>query len=402
MWGNKVEKLKQISKKTWVVLLAIIVICGGSWYFWSHRKVSVLDKQDLNMHFEGYNGSGTAMYNSDKISKKIGTVLAKRAKLGDYWTDKVVNDTDSLEDIDDGDLASVSSDDRDKIVKVSHWFEELNYEVSKEDELSNGDKIQVKIDPGNDKTNPIKAQKITYKVKGLKKVKSASTTSILGKIKVSFMGYNGHGRVVLTTKDKKLLDKQLSIKNNGKLTNGDQIKVVAPKGFFQKEGIKYTGKKYLSETVSGLSDLSKVSNVAEVQKVTDSLIEDEIGEHSEEDTVETKLLGIYALPKKADGDYDDTYEASSTEPEVTVKSKKKSSKNQIAMVALYKVTTTYSYEKDDPFVDYRIVTLNKLEYENSKVSINQLNTDDDAEVGTMANSPKTEQHNLSTDGVKVK
>lgn len=396
------DSLKKISKKTWTIIAAVavvIVLLIGGVYYMNHRKISVVKNDEINMRFKGYDGSGVAVYNGTKMYKNMIDVMSKRVDLSDYWVNKLKDDPSSMTSSED-----VSSEDRDKLTEMSQWMEETNVTLSKQTDLSNGDKVKLKVDTGNDKSNPIKEQTKEYKVKGLDKVKSVSTKSVLSDLDVSFAGFNGNGQVLLTSKDKKLDAKEFTVKKNGKLSNGDKIKVKAPSELFKKDGINYKGAKSVTVEVKGLKELDKISNVDAVKKVSDSLINDEY-ESNDFTKYENNFVSMYAVPRVSSSDDEeyDYYDEESDVPESTVQVNEYQGKaeNTVWINVLYEVKMSDDDEEDYDSEYYNVV-LRNLHYKDGKVDIEKLNTDEDSNIDSLSGSIDTEEHNLAADGVKLK
>lgn len=288
------DSLKKISKKTWLIIAVVVIVFGGIWYFASHKKVSVLDKEDVNMSFDGYDSEGSYYYNNSGIEKKIVQTLIDKTKLSDYWESKVKNNLESLSDLeelkDPENLDGMETilgqklkpSERKHLLRLGQWAKDVDvdaYDNAKTSELSNGDKVtvEVTVEPNGDKdssdsaedhdvkSNPIKPQKMTFKVKGLKKIKTASTKGILSKINASFSGFNGRGQIKIKTDLNNLSDRDVKVKKNGQLSNGDKVTVKFSKDIFKKRGYSFHGSREKTFKVSGLTNLDQVVSVASVQ-----------------------------------------------------------------------------------------------------------------------------------------
>lgn len=425
------DSLKKVSKKTWIIIAAVIIVLGGIWYFVSHKKVSVLNKEDIHVTFSGYDSRGTYdIEGGDKVEKKIVQTLIDKTKLSDYWKSKVKNNVEDLDDLEDfkdpegldGMEAvfgqKLKPSERKNLLRMGQWATEIDDEVddnSKTSGLSNGDKVTlaVTVEPNGDKdssdsaedhelkSNPIKPQKLTFTVKGLKKIKTASTQTVLKGLKVSFAGFNGKGQAVLTSKGKLLDDQPFTVKKNGQLSNGDQVKIKAPARLFRDDALNYKGAKSLTVKVHGLKDVKKISNLDEVTKVTDALINDR---NDSNDIVkyDNNFVSMYAIPRLAnaadeeDNDYDED-----VDNEVRVNEFHGTLKNNLRIIVLYK--TIADYEDGAQDTDYYRVTLTGLHYsDDDQVDIDKLNTEDNSEIESVSGSLTTEEHNLAADGVKIK
>ncbi|MCP0887135.1 hypothetical protein LB941_07275 [Ligilactobacillus sp. WILCCON 0076] len=393
------EKIKNISKTIYISIAIAIILIIGLIYYVNNKKTNVLTNDNINMQFNGWNGEGTATYDSATVSRQMIKIMAQKAKLGEYLTSEL---TSGYISTDSEQFAALSDEDKDKITKVNRWISETNIRVNKESNLKNGDTVTVTLTTNDDKTNPIKADSKSYTVKGLKKVKSVSTKSILSKLKASFVGFNGTGQIILSSKSKQLNNESFTVKKNGSLSNGDTVKVVASSSLFQKNGTTYTGSRTVTFKVAGLTDITKITNIDAVQKLTDSLVNDQYTSNDYE-TYTNTFVNLYAIPSLSSDDTDadnSSYNGTSSTSksvEVNDKTAKRIFNQKLSIVALYKIQSSYD---DDP--QYVTVTINNLKYKDTTIDVDNINTDDNSSVSTISNSLYTEQHNLKADGVLLK
>ncbi|WP_261810860.1 hypothetical protein [Levilactobacillus humaensis] len=387
------DALKQVSKKTWtrvgVVALILILIFGGA-YFWNHRKISVFSHNASNVQFTGYNGSGNVTFNSGNIIMKV---MVKRAKLGDYWANKLTARPDDIANWQD-DETGLSSGDSEKLAKISQWYKETSVTASKSGDLSNGDTVTLKVDTSNDKSNPIKPESKTFKVKGLEKIKTIATSSVFKELKVSFTGFNGRGQTVIKSQSADWKDAtDLTASNNGHLSNGDKVKIQAPVDFFNNDGKTYTGKHYFTVKVHGLKPLTKFKNVKAVQKLSDALIDKEYSADDDFGSYANSFKAMYLIPYT---DNDDN----GFEEDVTINSDADLSGTQLLEVdTLY---TVIDKDDDDAKPETYKVRLTELKYDSKgNINISKLSTDDDSSIEAVG-SVKTAEHNFKTDGIQIK
>ncbi|WP_125573493.1 hypothetical protein [Levilactobacillus huananensis] len=386
------DALKNISKKNWtrigIVAILLIIIFGGV-HLWNNRKISVLSHNASNVHFTGYNGSGEVAFNSGNVMMKT---MVKRVKLGDYWTNKLLARPDDIEDWqNDGDASS--SEDGEKLSKISQWYKETSVTVSKSGNLSNGDTVTLKVDTGNDKSNPIKPESKTFKVKGLEKIKTIATSSLFKELKVSFTGFNGRGQTVVKSQNSDWKSaNDLTVENNGHLSNGDKVKIKAPDGFFDDDDKNFTGNDYFTVKVHGLKPLTKFKNIREVQKLTDALIDKEYSSDDFSDYVNT-FQSMYLVPYTDD-------DADALSEDVTVNRIGDYSGTQLLEVdVLYSVLDK---DDEDAKPDTYKVSLTELKYDSKgNINISKLNTDDNSSIQIVDNA-KTAEHNFKTNGIQIK
>lgn len=393
------ERVKSISKTIWISIAIAIILIIGIIYYVNNKKTNILTDDNINIQFNGWNGEGTATYDSETVSRQMIKIMAQKAKLGDYLTSEVTSGDISTNS---EQFASLSDEDKDKLTKVNRWISETTIKINKESDLKNGDKVTISLTTNDDKTNPIKADSKSYTVKGLKKVKSVSTKSILSQLKASFVGFNGTGQIILSSKSKQLNNESFTVKKNGSLSNGDTVKVVASNSLFQKNGTKYTGSRSVTFKVAGLTDITKMTNIDAVQKLTDSLVNDQYTSNDYE-TYTNTFVNLYAIPSLSSDDTDvdsSSYNGTSSiskSVEVNDKTAKRIFNQKLSIVALYKVQDS---SDDDP--EYVTVTINNLKYKDTTIDVDNINTDDNSSVSTISNSLYTEQHNLKADGVLLK
>lgn len=239
--------MKNFRKFIVIVLMALVTV---SLVACSQKKSAL---EDVKVTFKGYDGHGYMEGDSKKITSNMIDIMAKKAKLDDYLTEKLkdVVETDAA----DYDLEKdATSDERDSLVKVERWMKEIKIRSSKKENLKNGDKVRITIKTG-DKDNPVKEETKTYTVKGLKKTKKVSAKDIAKNLDVQAYGYNGKGLIAITSKKYKG-EVMFHIKNNGSLKNGDKVTIKLPSEFTSDEKIDFQGKKEFTYTVQGLKELA--------------------------------------------------------------------------------------------------------------------------------------------------
>ncbi|RHW45442.1 hypothetical protein DS832_07640 [Bombilactobacillus bombi] len=396
------SKIHKVPSQTLIgVALVVLVLVAGT-YFYLNRKTSILTGDAANVKFSGYDGSGSAIYDTTTANLNIFHTLAKKVGLDESVANKLLEsiDTSSGNSNDLYSSDAYTSDQRDKIIKMVQWAKETKVDIEPTSHLSNGDKVKVTVDTSNNKNNPIKAETKTFKVKGLKSVKTKSTNSLLSSIKADFVGFDGYGAVVLSS-NKIKSNTTFTVKRNGSLSNGQTVTVKAPESLFQEDGVKYVGKRTVKFKVRGLSEFTKISNVDEVKKVTDSVVKDSY----DDDHYTVTFINLYAFPNstktKDDSSYDSSNSAEITsQVEVNDHTAKKILNKRVKVIALYQCQ--YVDQEEDNKPEYVEVTISNLKDQNNVLNIDKINTDDDASHTSVNKSLTTIQHNLAADGIKLK
>lgn len=384
--------MKNFRKFIVIVLMALVTVSLGA----CSQKKSALE--DVKVTFKGYDGHGYMEGDSKKITSNMIDIMAKKAKLDDYLTEKLkdVVETDAA----DYDLEKeATSDERDSLVKVERWMKEIKIRSSKEENLKNGDKVRITIKTG-DKDNPVKEETKTYTVKGLKKTKKVSAKDIAKNLDVQAYGYNGKGLIAITSKKYKG-SVSFHIKNNGSLKNGDKVTIKLPSEFTSDEKIDFQGKKEFTYTVQGLKELTATKDLDEIKKVTDSMVNDEYPYGEFEKYVNT-FINMYFVPTSAYSDYSDEKD---TSVELNDKSGLEASrKDKITIAVLYTVKDDYDEddEADDSNTRVVEVTVGNVSIEGDHTNIDSIDTEDDGTVSTQDSSLEVLQHNLAANGIKVK
>ncbi len=384
--------MKNFRKFIVIVLMALVTV---SLVACSQKKSAL---EDVKVTFKGYDGHGYMEGDSKKITSNMIDIMAKKAKLDDYLTEKLkdVVETDAA----DYDLEKdATSDERDSLVKVERWMKEIKIRSSKKENLKNGDKVRITIKTG-DKDNPVKEETKTYTVKGLKKTKKVTAKDIAKDLNVQAYGYNGKGLIAITSKKYKG-SVSFHIKNNGSLKNGDKVTIKLPSEFTSDEKIDFQGKKEFTYTVQGLKELAATKDLDEIKKVTDSMVNDEYPYGEFEKYVNT-FINMYFVPTSAYSDYSDEKD---TSVELNDKSGLEASrKDKITIAVLYTVKDDYDEddEADDSNTKVVEVTVGNVSIEGDHTNIDSIDTEDDGTVSTQDSSLEVLQHNLAANGIKVK
>lgn len=268
-------KLK--SKKLWAVMVVIVIIVGIIGITLHNKKESLLNKTDINMKFSGYQGSGQYDFDLDKLYKTEMEIFTKKAKLSDYWTNKILESPRSTVDLDDlySDGGNITAKDEDKLTKIAQWQKETNINWSSPNKLKNGQKVIISVKVSDDKTNPLKEESKSFKVKGLKQVKNIAIKNYVDKLQLKVKGTNTRGEfsnVKVNGKAPAILVNNIGdqFDTDKALSNGDQIKATEKEiaDGLNKKSHKYhfigRPNKTVTLTVKGLKNNVKyVSNLNE-------------------------------------------------------------------------------------------------------------------------------------------
>lgn len=246
-----------ILKNKFVWVGVAVVVIGGAFAIHSHNHRQVDLSNQIKVTYNGYDTDGVISPDNTKFEKELYKLYAKRSGLSQYQVQQL-RSTSSRNSV----ISSLPSDQQDKATEVAKWLDEVKFKYSNETNLKNGELVKLTIDNGNDKTNPVKFSVRTFKVSGLRKTKTISTSKYLKTIKTSFSGINGHGRVLL--KSSNSMFSSAYVKNNGKLSNGDTVTISLMSSFENGRGTNYVGSREIKAKVSGLVDPSQISNVSEI------------------------------------------------------------------------------------------------------------------------------------------
>ncbi|GKQ42216.1 hypothetical protein RD055328_01390 [Companilactobacillus sp. RD055328] len=375
------DKLKEVNRKWIISAIAVLVIIFGFLFWNSHRKYDVSDQ--INVSFSGYNGRGTAHFDGTASHKKIFELVGKREGLKQEDIDRIIANDMEYDDMIDIYAKAAKTEDLTNMVSV---------DLSKDDNLSNGDKIKLKVVVPS-KEIPIKEVTKTLTVKGLKKVKTVDVKDIKSNLKIKFEGVSGLGKIRVNSN--KYKDMVLNVKKNGKLKNNDKVKIVISKQDIEdmeSNGKKFEGSRSFETTVSGLQDVNEISNIEDVINLNTALANDE-NESGDATTYKVELVHSY-IENNADDDY------SKTSSQVSVNDNSDMS-NTYNVFGMYKVTTisTYNNKAEVQYVQYGY---EGLEIEDHILNIDDKNTDDSIQDKVTGKTLEIVQHNLGSRAVMIK
>lgn len=308
---------KKVPTKLIIAIVAVLIIGAGIFGFVKSRPVDVT--KDINVTFTGYDGYGTANYNSEKIHQVITEKLALKAGFSKAESHKLIS-LDSLSDY------LTNSKYRAKASKLMKWISDLEITFDADSNLKNGDNVTFKIKP--EKGTPLKAVDKTYQVKGLKKTKKVSASE-LSKDEITFSGYDGYGLVDYD--DSKL--ELISSDESGTLSNGDMLKFEFTSDYLDTlltEGKAVTDKTFKVK-VSDLKDINKISKLDTLYSKIPDLVKEEFKD---------KPAGEY-------GSYDLTYMVEPQKSFIQFFDDEYYDEAYLSLVITYKITRTQTWVKDD-------------------------------------------------------
>lgn len=305
------NRIKKVPIVVWI-LIAILIVGGivGA-HLWNNRKIDVLANPGIQMKYTGYQSEGEAYFNEDPLDLAILKLQVDRSKLPDVVKLQLFmgakDASDFASNLENAQSTALPANQA-KLMQVKNWFKETKIKLKSPDNLKNGDTVTVAITTGGDTTNPVKPATKAYKVVGLKAIKGIATSKVLKQIDVNFTGLNGRGQANLTSDNLYNIDgTSFKVPNNGKLSNGDKVKIRVPNDYFEAEhGKKYVGTRTLEATVKGLIDPTKLTNLKDLKGMMDKAMTDDYPyDSSDPNSVAPQFEGFYALPNDgADQDVD--------------------------------------------------------------------------------------------------
>ncbi|WP_373756939.1 hypothetical protein [Streptococcus ferus] len=266
-----------------IIGLAVLLLAlAGGMYALLNRKTDLVSQ--VNVTFKGYNGAGTLKYNSEEIEKSAQKAVLLDAGISKSDADKIVADSSYASD-----LASASSETAEKLVRAENALDSVSYDFDKTDSLSNGDKVTFTVKVASD-NSPIKEGSKTFTVEGLKKSKSTTLKAILKDNPLTYSGYNGYGSV----SEKALKKYDITSSENDNLSNGDTVTVKLDTtyvGKLESSGIIVKNAEASQKvTVSGLKELSDISNIPDAYSKLDDYVKSENKNTSDEYSTETYTI----------------------------------------------------------------------------------------------------------------
>ena len=300
-----------------VIILLVVIVCG-SFIFVKSQPKNILN--NTKVKFSGYNTLGNAML-EDEYYKEESALIAKKVGYSSSDIDAVRKGNTNVLDSDTA-----------KYLQFEKYLEDTSVKLDKYVNLKNGDKVTVSVNTSLE-DNPIKETKKTFVVKGLKKTTTFNADSLMKDHKVSASGYNHFGKLDYDSD-------YYEVNNDESLSNGDKVILTINSEYIasQKEkGNLFNGKNSKEITISGLEDSAKISNLDELLKQEDAVVNSEhkdstgffeedytvtrmtsyfIGkdvngysyeENSDEDAAEFSVLTVYKIDSKTDSGTDTEY-----------------------------------------------------------------------------------------------
>lgn len=295
----------------------MLLVAAGIFGFVKSRPIDVTN--DIDVTFSGYDGYGTATYNSEKLHHVITEKLAAKAGFTKAESHKMLS-LDSLSNY------LTNSNYRAKASKLIKWISDLEITFDADSNLKNGDKVRFKIK--SEKGTPLKAVDETYRVKGLKKTKKVSADA-LSKGEITFSGYKGNGFVYYDDSKFELISSDAS----GALSNGDRLEFEFTPDYLDAllaEG-KAVKDRTFKVTVTDLKDMNKISKIDTLYNKIPDLVKEAYPDQ----------------PAGESGTYDLTYQIDPEKSFIKVFEDDYSEETFLSLVTTYKITRTQTWVKDD-------------------------------------------------------
>lgn len=319
-----------------IIIAALLIINVVN----KHKKLDVSEYLDTS--FAGYNTQGTASIPDDAsrlIMTKAFYQIAEKQGFKQDIIGALMN-----ADSDDDAAALVSQQDLPKLKIVQSQMQALKLSLSKDTQLTNGDKVTASLKV-TDPSVPIKPATKTFTVKGLKQPQFITAKGIAKKnLSFKYKGFDGRGEMVIVGTDD-LVGANIKVKHNGQLSNGETVKLTLSADITnpQTEGIIFKGPKTFTTTVRGLPDPKKITNTDEVLRQFNEEAKSEYANDNEfnDETYKIEFQNLWLTDHTASvANYN--YEDHATNVEVISKSDYEASNpgHDLSAFAVYKLTTT--------------------------------------------------------------
>lgn len=396
-----VKKLYDTRKKVYILsivgILLIVSIIGL--IISANAKKTVL--KDVELSFNGYSGHGYATTSGDKLVDNIIKTTGSAAGIDEKTINEVVNTYDN----NNGNVltnsygqfsspvTSINTLSSDKLNNWREWFKDTTYSLNNNsNNLKNGDKVVLKIKT-TQKNNPIKNETKTYTVHGLKKPETKNTSEVFNNLKVSFSGVSGKGNLNITSKTEQYQTK-VKVSKSENLSNGDKVKVTLPTSLLDADSSKiYTGSRTREYAVSGLSDLSAISNLSEVTDFANAIIN-----KNKMDSENYTFKGIY-VSQDSSSQFNNS-DNESNKGEYTVQSpeyRSSSSNDEFTLSVLYEEKTDYSFYNKTT-TSYRSLSLNDVPLKDNKFDLSKISSSSAYPSTLSADTLELAQHDMATKG----
>lgn len=372
--------LKKINKKWYISGAIILVILAGIFIWNSNKKYDIT--KDMVVTYEGYDGQGSVDYNSESIAKKMVYFIGEKEGIKKEDIARIVEDE-----------APTTQKDPQLYYKISELereAEDVKIEFSKEDDLSNGEKVKLTVKTSS-KDTPIKNVEKTYTVKGLEKVKKVDIKDIKKNLDIKFKGFNKKGQVKLNSKNFKGI--KFHVKNNGKLSNNDNVKMVLNTNNFNNNGKEFIGNnKVINVKVTGFKSADKIEDIQDViQASTDYANSQNKNDISSDYKVE--LVHFY-IEGHTDGYYED-------DPDETVYvNQKVNTSSEYDVFGLYKITANDGFS-DRPDVKYMKYGHFDVPLKDNNLSIDEMSTDSNGMSEMLDDTLPVIERNLKSEAILI-
>ncbi|QDK70185.1 hypothetical protein [Lactococcus protaetiae] len=244
-------------------IVFIIVLIIGVFSFVNSRPKNIITNIDVK--YSGYNKLGIAVL-SENYKNEMEAIIAKKVGYSSSDVDAVKKGNDDVL------TANIT-----KMAQLTKYLDDTVVKLSKDNNLSNGDKITLSVTTSL-KDNPIKSAKKALTVSGLEKSTVYKISDIIKKYPIKVIGYNHFGS--LTYNDEifnlsQTTDSYLADEGGKNLTNGDSVKMYLSNSYvaaLAKKGFILSGKGDTTIKVSGLLDSPKISNLNDLLSQIDTVV----------------------------------------------------------------------------------------------------------------------------------
>lgn len=167
-WNASFNKMIQFLKghlKAVIAIVAVVVVSIFGLVYISNRPESIIS--NVKVTFKGYDGHGQLTYNSETIYKQACRLVYKKVGFTDEQVTSLLNDYSET-----AERMETDYELNNKLYEAEQMLDQVNCEFDKTSNLSNGDKVILTVTVDGDDL-PIKPEKKTFKVTGLKETKKS-------------------------------------------------------------------------------------------------------------------------------------------------------------------------------------------------------------------------------------
>ncbi|ANW84563.1 hypothetical protein SanJ4206_0312c [Streptococcus anginosus] len=308
-----------------------------------NSPVSVINK--VKPSFVGYSDDGEVKMNDTALKNEISRIVYQKSGFDKQTIDSIMQGTNVKA------IVETSLENAEKFVKAQKILLSITTGFDKTENLKNGDTVTYTISSSL-KDSPIKSEKKTFKVSGLKEYADATLEKTMKYYPITFEGFEGSSRV---NYNPNVLAIQEGSDTLNKLKNGDKITVTyshVARSHVKKYGLAIRNmNEKITLKVKGLKNISDLKNLAEIEKRATELI------------------------RKRNKDYDSSVERITNQIEKLSSYVKSDTDNLISIKVVFKVVTTTNSKMADRIktdVEYRFVSFDNLTLSNNTINISDL------------------------------